>query len=195
MQQVNSTSHQIALNSRFGFETNWNKVTNPSGGNIISKVANAALALIVNTGKLLVNIVLAPINKIHSFVYPNAANVSSPVEDVEIQQDSVIVDLIDEELPEPVVLDSNKTLQKVAFAGAAVLLTAALVGGVEYVAPGVPGVTQTHNFIFTAIPEAIAGGANFAKESVVNGAIFAKDVFCKATFETICSPGNYTISA
>jgi len=196
MQQVNSTSHQVALNAtqtvrpRFGFETNWKQVSNPSGGNIISRTVNAVLAVFVNLAKALVNLTLWPLNKVHSFLFGKPANTITIEDDIEIQQDTVTIDIAesnqiaDETIPEPVVVESSlKNWQKAALA-----VTVALVGTLAFARTAqyfsatqnkIPGVAAVDNFVFGTIPNGISNG-------VSSGATAARNTFCWATFGKLC---------
>jgi hypothetical protein len=164
-------------------------VTNPSGGNIISRTVNAVIAVFVNLTKALVNLTLWPLNKIHSLLFGKPANTITIEDDIEIQQDTVTVDIAesnqinDEMIPEPVVVESNKNWQK---AGLAVIL--ALAGVIAFARTAqyfsvtqnkIPGVADVDNFVFGTVPNGISNG-------ISSGASAAKNIFCLATFEKIC---------
>ncbi len=195
MQQVTSTSHQVDINAsqsvknRFGFETNWKQVSNPSGGNAVSRTINAVIAVFVNFAKSLVNLTLWPLNKIHSLVFGRPTNTITIEDDIEIQQDTVTVDIAeatqaDETIPEPVVVESNKNLQmagKAALAVAAGLVAvAALSRGAQYFSATQNKVTGAiDNFIFGTVPTTISNGAS----SIASGATRG---FCSATLGYVC---------
>jgi hypothetical protein len=195
MQQVTSTSHQVSLNTqparRFGFETNWKQVTSPSGGNIITKTVNAVIAVFVNLAKSIVNLALSPLNLVHRLIYGKPANTITIEDDLEIQQDTVTLDIAeatqmdDEKLPEPVVVESGmKNWQKAALIGSAALVgTLVLIRGGQYAnnyfGNKIPVLGDVDNFLFGTIPNGISSGVT----SAASGARYG---FCKATFEKIC---------
>lgn len=196
MQQVTSTSHQVAFNAtqtvrpRFGFETNWKQVTNPSGSNVIAKAMNAVIAVFVNLAKSLVNLTLWPLNTVHRLIFGKPANTITIEDDIEIQQDTVTLDIAesnqinDELISEPVVVESSlKNWQKAAIASTVVLLgTLALARGTQYftaTANKAPILPHIDNFVFGTIPNGISNG-------VSSGASAARNTFCWATFGKIC---------
>lgn len=103
MQKVTSSPDQVVLNatpaaikSRFGtYEVTWNKVKNPAGSNIVSRIAHAVYETFKNLLQYAYNAAVWAPNKIHSMLYPNAANASTANDDVTMDQDSVIVDVYD----------------------------------------------------------------------------------------------------
>jgi hypothetical protein len=196
MQQVTSTSHQVAFNAtqtvrpRFGFETNWKQVTHPSGSNVIAKAMNAVIAVFVNLAKSLVNLTLWPLNTVHRLIFGKPANTITIEDDIEIQQDTVTLDIAesnqinDELISEPVVVESSlKNWQKAAIASTVVLLgTLAFARTAQYFSATqnkIPGVAAVDNFVFGTIPNGISNG-------VSSGASAARNTFCWATFGKIC---------
>jgi hypothetical protein len=196
MQQVTSTSHQVTLNTtqsvknRFGFETNWKQVTNPSGSNVIARAVNAVVAVFVNLAKALVNLTLWPLNTVHRLIFGKPANTITIEDDIEIQQDTVTLDIAesnqinDETIPEPVVVESSlQNWQKAALAATVVLVgTLALARGTQYftaTANKAPILPHIDNFVFGTIPNGISNG-------VSSGTSALKNTFCWATFGKFC---------
>jgi len=101
MQKVTSSSDQVVLNttpneikSRFGtHEVTWDKVKNPAGSNIVSRIAHAVYETLKNLLQYVYNAAVWAPNKVHSMLYPKAASESTANDDVTMDQDSVIVDV------------------------------------------------------------------------------------------------------
>ncbi len=199
MEQLTSTSHQVAYNAtqtvrpRFGFETHWNQVTNPSGGNIISRTVNAAIAVFVNLAKAIVNATLWPLNKIHSLLFGKPANTITIEDDIEIQQDTVTVDIAesnqmnDETISEPVVVGSNRNWQNAGKAGLAVVAAfvavATLSRGAQYFSATQNSFTGAIDNFVCGIPTSISNGASYVASGVASG---AKSGVCTVTFGKYC---------
>jgi|GEM_PF-2590194 len=185
MQKVTSSSENVALNTtaaevKTRFQTcqySWDKVTNPVGNNIISRVAHAALEVVKNLAKLVYNAAVWLPNKIHSLLYPNAAAQTNANDDeIYIEQDSVVVSQydsqdqvdaegdiapavieIEEQLAEPKAARS-RTLLKAAAVGT--VLAGATVGGlilanryqVPYFSVNVPYTANVDTFFTATIP-------------------------------------------
>lgn len=146
MQNVTSTSNQVALNAQDEVNFNVENSSNKARSNILSRIASAAYSIIAGVAKFVFDVVTWAPNKIYNLFRPAVAATND--DNIEIQQDTVVASLsesndvnADNNIPDAIVTEEeeladpvsdSKDWQKAAMIGGGVVGLVAAVVGLAY---------------------------------------------------------------